>query len=801
MIKSAINLIFFVLFICTQINLSAQSNKGFFDFEWSEQKGELYLYIEELGKEFIYVNSLAAGLGSNDIGLDRGQLGSTRIVKFVKQGAKILLMQPNLKFRAVSENLKEQQAVQEAFAESVLWGFKIEEDKNGIIKIKLNDFLLRDAHGIANSIARTKQGKYSLDKSKSALFLDNTISFPENTEFEAILTFKGNPTGEWIRSVSANPNLISVRMHHSFVKLPDDRYRVRKYDSRSGYFARSYYDYAQDINKSLEQKMITRHRLEKKNPNSAKSEAIEPIIYYLDPGCPEPIKSALIDGASWWNEAFEAVGFINAFQVKILPEGAHPLDVRYNMIQWVHRSTRGWSYGSSVSDPRTGEIIKGHVSLGSLRVRQDYLIAQAFASLFKEGDESDEILVELALARLRQLSAHEIGHTLGLSHNYTASGDNRASVMDYPHPFIQFKADHIDFSEAYDTGIGEWDIQAIKYGYTEFDQNQNEEEALQSILDENRQLGLSYLTDQDARPTGSSHPFAHLWDNGRDAVEEFIRFAEVRKNAIAQFGESNIPTGISFAKLEDLFVPLYLSHRYQIEAVAKLIGGIDYNYAFRGDGQFIRKSISEEDQIKAMEAILMTLRPSFLHIPNEIRLLIPPRPAHDRRHRELFPTHDNLHFDPFAAAESSINHSMSLMMHPARLSRIIEQYSYGESSLTLNKYFEKIYKSTSPDALQPESFQQISFMVQRAFVGYLINLAKASNINQQVSAEAHYALDILSAMPVSGDIGISITAHETYLKNLISQYLENPSKVMVPELEEMPPGSPIGCGHSSGIMN
>ncbi|MBL6662151.1 MAG: DUF5117 domain-containing protein, partial [Flavobacteriaceae bacterium] len=410
-----------------------QAYTGFFDFNYDEKKDAIYLTVKELDKEFLYVNSLSAGIGNNDLGLDRGQLGNERVVSFSKSGNKLMLIQPNLRYRSTSDNPLEQRSIKEAFAKSVLFGFPIEETTKDGYVIDLTPFLMQDTHGVAQRLKQTKQGIFSIDKSRSAVSLPRTKAFPKNIEFDMMLTFAGNATGSLVRSVTPTPDAVTVHQHHSFVALPDNNYSPREFDPRSGANAMTFYDYTTPVSEPTKKQYIYRHRLEKKDPSAAVSEAVEPIVYYLDNGTPEPVRSALLEGGQWWNQAFESIGFKDAFQVKILPDDADPLDVRYNVIQWIHRSTRGWSYGSSVSDPRTGEIIKGHVSLGSLRVRQDFMIALGLLEApFAEGVNKENEALEMALARIRQLSAHEIGHTLGFAHNFTSSAKNRTSVMDYP---------------------------------------------------------------------------------------------------------------------------------------------------------------------------------------------------------------------------------------------------------------------------------------------------------------------------------------------------------------------------------
>ena len=558
------NLILLLIFSTTIMSFAQQSSiksfKGYFNFSYNEENGSIKMEVKELNREFLYVSSLSSGIGSNDIGLDRGQLGGERIVKFIKTGNKLLLVQPNQDYRALTDNELERNSIEQAFAKSVLFGFPIQQEKEGSYFIDITPFLLQDMHGVSNRLKQAGEGQYNLDKTKSAIWLERTKAFPKNVELDVLLTFSGQPSGKHLRTVVPTASLVTVHQHHSFIELPDNNYQPRIFDVRSGAIPMSYMDYATPVQEQINKQYIIRHRLQKKNPENQMSKAVEPIIYYLDNGTPEPIRSALLDGAKWWNQAFEAAGFIDAFQVKILPDDVDPLDCRYNVIQWVHRSTRGWSYGSSVVDPRTGEIIKGHVSLGSLRVRQDFLIAQALLNEpYKDSDDNVDPMLQMALSRIRQLSAHEVGHTIGFTHNFAATASNRASVMDYPHPAITLKNNQVDISNAYAVGIGDWDKVTVAYSYTEFNKQTDETKALNTILEKAKNDGLRFITDSDARAPGGAHALAHLWDNGGSATDELMNVLNIRKKAISNFSENNIRSNEPYSVLEDVFVPLYFA--------------------------------------------------------------------------------------------------------------------------------------------------------------------------------------------------------------------------------------------------
>ena len=765
-------------------------HEGYVTFYYDESTDKIFLQIENLHQEFLYVNSLSEGIGSNDIGLDRGQLGNTRIVKFMKAGNKLLLIQPNQDYRAITDNLEERKSVEQAFAKSVIHGFVIKETNQGKYLVDATSFFMRDAHGVQGRLSARKQGSYSLDKSRSAISLERTKAFPKNVEFDVMLTFKGSPKSSNIRSVTPTASLITVNQHHSFIELPDGSYKPRKFDPRSGSNAMSYLDYATPVNESITKRFIYRHRLEKKNPEASKSEPVEPIIYYLDRGTPEPVRSALLDGARWWNQAYEAIGYTNAFQVKMLPEGADLLDVRYNVIQWVHRSTRGWSYGSSVSDPRTGEIIKGHVSLGSLRIRQDFLIAQALQAPYANDDTSDQFALEMALARIRQLSAHEVGHTIGLAHNFAASTKGRSSVMDYPHPTLSLKDKKVDFTNAYDTKIGDWDKVAIAYSYGEY--SGDEDASLNKLLDDAFKNGARFITDQDARPQGSAHAYAHLWDNGANVSTELDNLLAIRKHAIANFSIDNIKTNQPYSVLEDVFVPLYFFHRYQTEGVTKVIGGLDYSYALKGDGSTIVKRVPGKIEKKALVSVLKTLNVEELAIPKKLLNLFPPRAFNYGRTRESFKSKTGVAFDPFGAVETASAMTLGLLLHPERVTRLVQHKSLDNSQLGLVEVLDEVIANSIQKTYKDAYYQELQNVVNYQVLNQLFHLSSNKDMYWQVNAIVNDKIDKISLLlKNSKKTGIQKMYHKEMIQ-MISNFKKNPIKFKKPQTPKIPDGSPIG---------
>lgn len=788
--------------------------QGYFSFYHDESKGKVYLQVDKFDQEFLFQSSLPQGVGSNDIGLDRGQLGDTRLVKFERVGNKVFLKQLNTYYRADSDNILEQKAIDEAFASSIIWGFtvasetNISKDKPQKVLIDYTPFLLSDIHNVSQKLKSRKQGSFSIDKSRSALFSDRTKAFPKNTEFEAMITFKGSGAGSYLKSVTPEPSAVTVHLHHSLIKLPDDNYKTRTFHPYSGFWSIEYADYASAIDEPLIKRLIPRHRLAKKNSNAVgKSEAVEPIVYYLDAGVPEPIRSALIDGAMWWQQAFEEIGYSDAFQVKMLPADADPMDVRYNVIQWVHRATRGWSYGSSVIDPRTGEIIKGHVTLGSLRVRQDYLIALGLTSPFVDNNTDTSTMKAMALARIRQLSAHEVGHTLGIAHNFAASVNDRASVMDYPHPYITLddKGD-IDLSNAYKENIGIWDKHVIAYGYGDYETSasKSEHEQLLDLIDATKAKGLLYASDPDARSGASAHNTGHLWDNGENAAIELQRVMKVRNKALSNFGLNSIASGTPLSELEQALVPIYNFHRYQVEAAAKLISGVNYSYAVKNKTSLATKEqsvqiVPAKIQQQALASLLATLDTSFLTLSEEIISLIPPKAYGYYKTRESFNSQTGVTFDPVSAAQASAKHTLGLLLNAQRLARLEQQASQTASVknrvFSVNNLISQITDKTIKQRPKAGLQLLVQQRVNQQFVEHLLELWHSKNLVPEVRGAVHSSLkrvaNWLDDHEGSRNYKL-LSAHFTLLKQQIEFSLAQGKQVIIPKKVSMPPGSPIG---------
>ena len=815
--------------------------EGFYNFYYDEKTGKIYLEVNRWGEAFLYFASLPEGIGNG--GAERGQ-ASAVVAKFIRVGPKVFLLQPDLEHRAVNGSADEKRDVADGFSQSVLFGFAPVALQGDTALIDLTSFLVRDALHLgetigsgrgnpgsafaaaaANRAGAQAGGGYHLDESRSAVFMDFTKNFPKNSEFEAIVTFAGTGgSGGGFRregGVAPDPASVTVRVHQAFVQLPDSGFAPRKFDPRSGFNDFDYYDFSAPMSEPLVKRFIERHRLIKKDPNAAVSEPVQPIVYYIDRGAPPVILKALIEGGSWWNQAFEAAGFKNAFQVKELPEGADPMDIRYNMVNWLTRTgspQRAFSYGASYIDPRTGEIIKGVVTLGSDRHREDYLIAEGLLQPYADEPEEksasegrnsvagrssgkgggaggaggvDPRMEEVALARIRQLSAHEIGHTLGLTHNFMASVKDRASVMDYPFPRFTLKDDGtIDLTDVYARGIGGWDKRAIIWGYSDFPRGTDEDAALDKIMKETLKEGYKYIPDVG----GMTHPLSNQWDDGANPIDQLNKLMLIRRHLLDHFSERAIRQDAPMATLEEVLVPIYLLHRYQVEAAAKSVGGLYFTHAVKNDGQEPTKMVDPAEQWRAFDALVSTITPDALALPEALIQKIPPRPTGYPSTIEVFKGHTGPTFDPIGAAEAAADNTLSYLLDAERAARLIEFQARDERQPGLLAVLDSLITRTWKTPLQAGYKGELQLLVDNLTLKRLLSLAANPKNADNVRGEGLLAINNLKYWLQSqlGDAKGKWMGSLDFALAQIDAFSKDPDKFVMEPALEMPPGAPIG---------
>ncbi|MDE2355336.1 MAG: zinc-dependent metalloprotease, partial [Alphaproteobacteria bacterium] len=644
--------------------------------------------------EYLYQTYMRSGIGSTPIGVDRSNPGRTRVLRFRRAGPRMAAELENFAFRADGGSADEAQAVRESFPPSQVWSGEILAfAPDGAALVDLTSFLTRDAFGVIDALKRADQGVFHLAEDRAFADVDGIGAFPDNLEFDAHETFVGDSPGRELQRLAPDPHAITLIEHQSLIRLPPPGFTPRLADPRTGTFSELVANYGASLDQPTVYRLAERFRLEKTDPTAARSTVKKPIVFYVDRAAPEPIRQALLDGARWWSKAFDDAGFIDAFKVDVLPPGVSPLDARYNIINWVHRQTRGWSYGYAVTDPRTGEIVKGSVLLGSLRVRQDRMIFEGLVGADKTGTGTPDDPIVISLARLRQLAVHETGHALGLAHNFAGSTyDDRASVMDYPPPRIGITPDGaLDFSHAYQVGVGAWDAFAIKWLYSEVPAGAAGRADLERMVEDGYAHGLRYVRDEDARPTGSAQPYGALWDDGPDSVASLAHVMQVRRIALDHFGPGALPQGAPLSDLRRVIVPIYLFHRYEVDSVAKTIGGVDFAYGVRGGPVHEATPVDGARQRQALKALLATLDPAALSLPPHLidTLSAGRDGAEDRAYDiEVFGDPQSPVFSLDAAVNAAADVTLANLLDPDRLARVAEQGARDPSQLSLDELLD-----------------------------------------------------------------------------------------------------------------
>jgi len=804
-----------------EVTAGLQPETGFIEVYRDVDAGRLLMHLPAANSDgsilrLIHAVRLSGGLGSNPLGLDRGWGNSGQLLHLRRIGPRVVFEVENHRYRAETDNTLEQQAVSASFANSFIWSTDIVASADdGSLLIDVSGLLTLDLLGLAATLNEDGSG-FTQAKQRSLPDLASLLVFPDNVEIDAFVTFTSSRPGDQVSATAANPNHVTLRQHHSFVRLPEPGYRPRRADPRSGTFTLGYYDYAAALHEPLLRGVAMRHRLQYKEPGNAASGVREPIVFYIDAGAPPAIQQALQEGANWWREAFAAAGFADGYRVEILPTDAHPLDIRYNVVQWVHRQTRGWSYGGGIIDPRSGEFIKGHVILGSQRIRHDRMIFEGLAGTAHSASGSADDPVQLALQRIRQLAAHEVGHALGFGHNFAASSNDRASVMDYPAPWISVNdAGQLDFSRAYASGIGAWDKVTARWLYGDFPP-QTERQQLEAILSEAKSQGLLFIADQHARGVGTAHPGASVWDNGDDAVDELNSVLAVRRHALENFAPDRVRAGQPLAALREVLTPIYLYHRYQLNAAAKAIGGLWFDYRQRPadlDSVLaaeqatawtpVARAVSASQQLRALEALVSTLDTALLDLPETLLQMLPPAnhgywftvPG------EGFEQRSGVLFDLLAAAETAADLSYTALLDPQRLERMLQQHLRAAVMPSLELMLERIEQQLRRQLAAASEPRQIALagVLQQRYITRLLQLDEMT-LSAPLAASIQLRLQQLQRSLVDSDRRDRLYAQQQWLARRIMQQLQRPAPAAsaVPATPATPPGSPIGSSGGNG---
>jgi Met-zincin/Domain of unknown function (DUF5117) len=787
-----------------------ERHDGFFPYYWDEKKGAVLFELSPaaLRGEFLYFTGLGSGIGSIEAFADRSSFGAGAVCRFRRVGMRVLVIEENSSFLAPNGAPELQHSVEYSFPTSVLASLPIEGERDSMVLVNADSLLVRDAFDLLSQLRRpsravggvvvrelsSKAVDWRLDKDRSVIDLEHTGSFPLNTEVEALLTFATDSESDLNQP---DPHSLSIREHHSFVAMPAAGYEILDQDPRVGFSTVSFQDFSQPYNRPLTRYLVNRWRLQKKDPNAAISEPVKPIVFYLDRAIPEPIRSAARMGALWWNAAFEQAGFRNALRVEDLPEGADPMDIRYPTIQWTNRSGRGWSVGQSHIDVRTGEIIHAVVQLDSHRMRT---VNNYWESVMPSGRDNSEPALDsfaaldnldprtseeqVMLQRLALLTCHEMGHVLGLDHNFVASTYGRGSVMDYFAPRVKIRPDGTaDLSDAYMQETGSYDRFAIEWGYSQGksdDKAQEEQARLDAIVKGAIAKGIVWGNTADPR--------WNSYDDGPDPVTWLKQVLPVRNSLLAHYNPRMLRPGEPNSMFTSRLPLVYLFHRYALGAAINVVGSARVPLSLAGDGQQTIIIWPAESQKEALQLVLAALNPSQLNVSPEIWKALAPQENRDSD-AEQFASSAGYLFSPQDGARAVAEIVVGGLLEPRRMQRLVVISRQDTQVPSPGSVVSALVSAAFSETGKTPAERDLSGVVQTEVAERLMVLAANSEAAPEVRAAALAGVrEVQSAVKKTTARG----AAAEQIDHEIILFLQNPAQ-NTPKLKSSgaPPGPPV----------